>query len=168
MQFNTYYIILKMKIFKCLFLLLFVLTACDKPTNTDTVKHFENARWNEINIPVIKMNLDGKERFFIVDTGANQSVIDNSFFVLNKDAFNIVKETTVNYHGVNGTTTSKVYILSSYLDNKHNTFMTSDISGVVKTVKEKTNIVVAGIIGSDFFENNEITIDFKTRTLIFN
>ena len=46
--------------------------------------------------------------------------------------------------------------------------MTSDISGVVKTVKEKTSIVVAGIIGSDFFENNEITIDFKTRTLILN
>lgn len=144
------------------------LISCSKSENTNTIKYFENKQWNEINVPVIKMKFDGKERFFIVDTGANQSVIDNSFYTLNKDAFDIIRETEVNYHGITGSKTTKAYILSAYIEGKHNIFMTSDISGVVKTIKDKLNITIAGIIGSDFFERNKVIIDFNNRNLIFN
>lgn len=148
-------------------LLLLLFCSCIEKNNTVETKYFENNYWSEIKTPIIKINIEGENRYFLIDTGANMSVLDKYFYLLNKDKLNIVNEVEINYSGINGTKTEKSYIISSTFDDKIITFSTSDISSTINTINNKCGIKITGIIGSDFMTNYNAIIDYENRIIKF-
>ena len=163
LQHPTFLIRLKNTLF--IIFLSIMLFSCKEKVNTISVKNFENNIWSEVKTPIIKIPINKVDRYFLVDTGANLSVLDKHYYLLNKDKLDQVNEIEINYSGINGTKAEKVYIVNAYFEDKVITFTTSDISEIIKTIKKKCGIEISGIIGSDFMRNYNVVIDYKLKTV---
>lgn len=155
----------KLKNTLLLFLLSISLSNCKDKVNTPSVKNFENSIWSEIKTPIIKIPINKVDRYFLVDTGANLSVLDKYYYIINQSSLDQVNEIEINYSGINGTKTEKAYVVNAYFEDRIITFTTSDISEVIKTIKKKCGIEISGIIGSDFMRNYNVVIDYKLKTV---
>lgn len=112
-------------------------------------------------LPVVTFTCKGKPVNFILDTGANNSVIHES----------IAKKLKLEPNGKK----AKITGMNSSLDNVdiadielvHNNrkykdnVQIVDLGAVLKQIKRTTGVTAHGIIGSGFFANNKYVLDFK-------
>ena len=117
-------------------------------------------------IPIIKLELNGKHAYFVLDTGASLSVLDKS----------------VKKHY--GFTTRSVYDVSSKnsilgIGGRQELYQAYNVSLTIKGEKTicinfksinlsslRRSLNVVGIIGSDFLLEHGYTIDFEKKLLI--
>ncbi|UWG73597.1 MAG: Retroviral aspartyl protease [Bacteriophage sp.] len=151
-----------------LIIMLFLAVGCNnKPVNTESLLYFENKYTEACNIPVVKSQVGNQTAYFIIDTGANTSLIDSDYYRTHQELFVFSHTVDVQYHGIGGSTEEMtVDVVIGELSIGDVIFMESDLSSVRRQLQiEGYNII--GIIGSDFFERTLSIIDYGNRALYF-
>lgn len=111
-------------------------------------------------LPVVSFKCYNKSVNFILDTGANNSVIHD------KVAKELKLEPTGEKMKLTGMNSSinevdVTNIELSYNDKKYKDKMQIvDLGVVIKQIKKTTGVTVHGIIGNGFFVNNKYILDF--------
>lgn len=128
-------------------------------------KHFK-----KVNVPLIKMKINGQLRYFLVDTGSEMNVLSNEMFeTLPKESYSKVVGQSVEITGFTGKTDEKPVILTnlSFKNDKYEdiSFIVSDLSYVFNYIKDNSKIEIAGILGSYFFNKYRWSIDFDERCI---
>lgn len=126
----------------------------------------------ELSLPVVYFNWGDTPLFFIVDTGASESLLHEEIFneKINPFLKSPVKEETVNLLGITGKTTHSVKICSLdliYKDLKFNSdFKIINLKNSIQHINEQSGIECAGIIGLSFLRKYKMKLNFKQNTLI--
>lgn len=149
------------KIISLLFLFLFVYS-CTPPNSKITT--FENMGDEFINIPIIKKDIKGKKVLFIVDSGANISIIDSTWYNKNKDLFGYNETIDMRVTGVSGEIRVKSNIVHAEIDSNYVVFTTSDLTPVIKNLRNYGYTIV-GLLGSDYLSDNNLIIDYKIKAV---
>lgn len=113
--------------------------------------------------PVIKLNIDDKDGYFIVDTGCNQSLINNTVDVTNKVIVN-----TYDTYGIGGKVTNHSYMFDVKLKDKTASceFAVADLNVSFDSYVPEIGIKPTGLLGSDFLCKFGCQLDFKDYKMI--
>lgn len=118
-------------------------------------------------IPVVEGKINGKKAFFIIDTGASVSILDES--VAEHFGFRLLyssEQQIIGFTGLASISPVKNCIVElGVLTIRNVAFKTLDLNPLAKVVRQHENIEIAGILGADFFSRYCIKIDFR-RNLI--
>lgn len=112
-------------------------------------------------LPIVTFKCKGKSVNFILDTGANNSVIHKDI------AKKLQLVPTGEKTKITGMTSSVDDIEVAEIELFHNnkkykdTVQMMDLGVVLKQIKKTTGVTAHGIIGSGFFANNKYVLDFK-------
>ena len=128
------------------------------------VVYFEKTHEKEFKIPVVKFNVNGIMACFIVDTGSNGSILDYKWYKENSELFTFKKDTYIDYVGVSGVSTIRTVYVDGLVNGINISFTTSDLSAIIKTLKNH-NLNVVGILGSVYLEENNYIIDYNTKSI---
>ena len=149
------------------FVMVILLCGCISPRNTNAINQMFFRTVGRI--PVVEGKINGKCAYFIVDTGASVSILNQS--VSDHFGFNYIVKVDQNILGLGGqarlneATNCNVEFGSLKLNGI--VFCTKPLSDFVAFIRQRENITVAGIIGADVFTRYNITIDFKTQMISF-
>jgi hypothetical protein len=116
-------------------------------------------------IPVIKVTQSKKVFYFVVDTGANNSVINSSSL---NDFTHIKLNVTGNVYGMEGNPTEVSYIRSKFkITNKsfEDEFQVINMDNCFSLSKNEYNIDITGILGSGFLKRNNLSVDVANNVL---
>lgn len=114
-----------------------------------------------IELPIVTFRIDGKKVNFLLDTGANDSVIHKGLL---KTLPHTKCEEKAEVLAVNGETmiTNIVKMKLSYKNNQYEeSFRTADLIGIIKQIKSRSGVTLHGIIGNQFMEKYKYVLDFK-------
>lgn len=149
------------------FAALLMLSGCSSNAYLSEVKQL---RFTTIGrIPVVEGKINGKRAYFIIDTGAscsilNQSVSDRfgfkSFVKSDEHVVALEGQARMN-HAFN------CLVEVGPLRLKNVIFRTKCMDNFVSVIQTHENIEIAGIIGSDIFNRYGIAINFKSNTITF-
>lgn len=128
------------------------------------VVYFEKTHEKEFKIPVVKFNINGVMACFIVDTGSNGSILDYKWYKENSELFIFKKDTYIDYVGISGVSTIRTVYVDGLVNGINVNFTTSDLSEIIKTLKNH-NLNVVGILGSVYLEKNNYIIDYNTKSI---
>lgn len=112
-------------------------------------------------LPVVTFYQGDKKINFLLDTGANNCVIDSSF--LSQLKYQEL-DTKTNFSGIEGNSKSaKVCLINmSYKDNNYEfPYVIQDLHKVFGDIKKTTGVTVHGLLGSSFFNKFDYVLDFK-------
>lgn len=120
--------------------------------------------------PIVKATLNGKTAYFLLDTGSDINIV-NSWDAKKYD-FAVHK---INYGNqesiatVNGMERDFGYAYNIHLiiGGRHIScgFVSMDISIITKSVRKKTGVSIAGIIGSDTMKSYHFIIDYENEVV---
>lgn len=116
-------------------------------------------------IPVVQGVINGKKAFLIIDSGASLSYLDINQSVSYGFHFNDSDIQVAGYGGTQNLSNAYGVILTINGRRIMTAFMCKDISNIVDLIQVHENIKIAGIIGTDVLENNNVVIDYKKRTI---
>ena len=128
------------------------------------VVYFESTHEKEFKIPVVKFNVNGVMACFIVDTGSNGSILDYKWYKENSALFTFKKDTYIDYVGVSGVSTIRTVYVDGLVNGINISFTTSDLTAIIKILKNY-NLNVVGILGSVYLEENNYIIDYNTKSI---
>ena len=118
-------------------------------------------------LPVVTFVGKGRKLNFLIDTGANNSILNES--VVNK-----MKLECEEFEGVETNTAggninlNKVTNLTIKFDDKREydeCFLVSNMDEAFNSVKEETGVMIHGILGSNFFAKHKYIIDYDSLAL---
>lgn len=145
---------------------LVVATGCVTTSRLDS-KHLHFRKIGRI--PVVEGKINGKKAYFIVDTGASVSILND--LVSDHFGFRSISCREQSVLGLGGQANLKDAIHAVVevgpLRIKNVTFRTKHMADFVAMIKRDENLEIAGIIGGDVFDLYNITIDFKTNRISF-
>lgn len=116
-------------------------------------------------VPVVQGTINGKEAFFIVDSGASLSVLDDNqanYFEFSTKSSNIA---AAGYGGV--ASFGEAYKVNLTIGGKKfdTDFKSQDLSKIVDLIREDEGIEISGIIGSDIMKDYHFIIDYADLTI---
>jgi len=114
--------------------------------------------------PIITVHNNNKILNFIVDTGANYSLITKTGL---QNLKYTVSEKTGTMYGITGETTEVSYINMSFTFNKkklEENFQVAEISAL-ESFKKTYGIEVTGILGNTFLQKYKFIIDYKNLNI---
>lgn len=118
-------------------------------------------------LPIITFYNNGKKYNFLLDSGANNSVIDAS--TLNGMSYEIAKELGTLY-GMEGNKSKVLYanITLKYKDNDYeDKFQVVDMSAAFGNIKAESGVNLSGILGTNFFTKYQYVLDFEEMIAYF-
>ena len=152
--------------------LLLIISGCSSSGNIAAEKEYHFIRFQKIGnrIPVIKVRLNDREAWFIVDTGASYSLLNISEMEHFGFSTGIHQKAGRNHvKGLGGKLalydTFRCEVELGNLAIKYIQWKSGDISELCSTIRQNENIRIAGIIGSDLLLKYGININFEERTL---
>jgi len=156
-----------------LFLLTISLFSCAHDINLSKAKSEKNQiiRFKRIagRIPVISATLNGKPAYFIIDTGASVSVLNEP--EAKSYGFIVGANDDVNVTGFTGTSNMRRVVNCTLqvgtLKITHIRFSCKNINELVTVVYGNENIKISGILGSDLLGQYRMQIDFMNQTISF-
>ncbi|MEM7299114.1 MAG: retropepsin-like aspartic protease [Bacteroidota bacterium] len=117
--------------------------------------------------PIIQAEINGKKGYFLVDTGADISVINSSLlkkYDLEERKIYGNSRTAVGFNGGRANV-MKVknanVLIGQFFDHKD--FYSINLDGVSKSIQAKTNLTIVGIIGADLLMKYNCIIDYNQR-----
>lgn len=121
--------------------------------------------------PIIELDMNGKKAYFIVDSGADVSVLNSKSS--EEYAFQSVKDykqySATGFSGQNYTfykaKNANVYFEGLEL---RTVFYATDLENLAYSIKEKTSYLITGIIGADLLNRYGFVIDYKNKTITAN
>jgi hypothetical protein len=144
-----------------------ILVGCSasRKGKTTSVLHFRTVG----QIPVIEGTINGKRAFFIVDTGASCSILDES--VSERFDFNFIVKTNSNVYGLGGQANINqafdVVVKIGPLTINHRKFRTKRLDYLTSVINRNEGVKIAGLIGSDILNYYNVAINFRNGTLSF-
>ena len=119
--------------------------------------------------PIVQGEINGKKGYFLVDTGADISVINSTEL----KRYGLTEKKTYGNRramGFNGAEESvmKVHNIDVMFDDQfdHNTFYSLNLETIVRSINAKTNLKISGILGSDWLMKYNCIIDYNQRRII--
>ena len=125
-----------------------------------------------LSLPVVYFNWEDTPLFFIVDTGASESLLHEEIFneKINPFLKHPIKEEVVHLLGIAGKTTHSVRICSLdlvYKNLKFNSdFKIINLKDSIQHINEQLGIECAGVIGLSFLRKYKMKLNFKQNTLV--
>jgi hypothetical protein len=153
------------KSFCYLLFIVSLFTSCHPTTRTAQSIYF----FSVSQIPVVEGKINGKTAYFIVDTGASCSILNES--VSKHFGFKTMIMVDEHLMGLNGT--AKIKTAYDYSINlgpltiKSLLFRTRKIDELVDVIKNNERVSIAGIIGSDVLKKYQMGIDYRTNRITF-
>lgn len=132
--------------------------------------YIKNRRYEQISIreslnltgnPIIMLENNGKILNFVVDTGANKSMIDST--VLQECNYKKLNKKTNNI-GIEGKAEALNNIQMNLKGRKSEyveEFNVTDLSTVVEHIKNNTGVTIHGLIGTPFLTKYNYVLDFE-------
>jgi hypothetical protein len=118
--------------------------------------------------PIVEVTLNGKKAYFIIDTGADISVINAA--VAEKYGFETVKDYSgytakgISNHDEKFMKVKNALVLLDSVQMRTE-FFAFDMEHLAKSIEERTTYRVVGIIGADLLVRYGFVIDYGTRML---
>lgn len=118
--------------------------------------------------PVVKLTLNGKPAYFLLDTGANETILDASDSKVYKFVQLAYGKVGV---GIGGYSVS-VFVDSAMIraDNAllKGDYTAQDLSEVFSGYEKMTGRNLVGIIGNDIMKGHNVIIDYSKMTVTFS
>ena len=122
---------------------------------------------NNTGLPIILVDIKGKNLCFILDTGSTCSLIDSTVVEYFKDIVEPVGDYSIS--GIEGTK-HKVDMITLPFNFEGQVykpkFCVKPLLGAFKSIEDESGIQVQGLLGTDFLLENQWIVDFRTLTLI--
>jgi hypothetical protein len=121
-------------------------------------------------IPVIEGKINGKRAFFIVDTGASCSLLNEA--AAHRYGFKYRARSEEQVIGLNGQ--AKINLAFDYqiqlgpVNLKQAVFRTRHLSELANIIRVNDHIDIAGIIGADILKRYGMVVDFNSNTVFFH
>ena len=120
--------------------------------------------------PIVQADVNGKKGYFLVDTGAEISVINTA----DLQRFKLEAAKIYGDHkraiGFNGETTSVMRIKNAEVTfgelYDHKDFYSLDLANLILSIEAKTGIRIHGIIGTDVLTKYNCVIDYNQRQIV--
>lgn len=118
-------------------------------------------------LPVVTFISNGKKLNFLLDTGANNSILNESVAKSMKLKFEEFEGIETNTAGGNINLNQVVNLDIQYDDIRtyNECFLISDMDIAFNSIKEETGVLIHGILGSNFFTRNKYIIDYDSLAL---
>lgn len=116
-------------------------------------------------VPVVEGTINGKQAFFIVDSGASLSVLDDNqsdYFKFLTSSSNIA---AAGYGGVASFGNASNVKLTIGGKKFETDFKSQDLSKIVDLIRENDGVEISGIIGSDIMKDYHFIIDYSELTI---
>lgn len=118
-------------------------------------------------LPLITVSVKGKSLCFLLDTGSTSNLLDKRVCEYFKRELTYIPP--VEHMGIEGNKISseRVYFDFSFEEIVYrSTFATLDLSSAFDKVEADSGIQIHGILGNEFFIENEWIIDFEKLQVI--
>lgn len=148
-----------MKIIKLFIIIL--LASCQHKSN---ITYFENLNHEQVRIPIIQKKINNIPVLFILDSGANMSLLDSTWYYNNSHLFFYDDEVAMTLTGVSGVVYTNSKIVYTVIDNDYVVFTTSNLTPVIKNLTDQ-GFNVVGILGSDYLKDNYLIIDYNKQAV---
>ena len=147
-------------------LTLLILSACDRNRNEHTIQFNQSLFLKEKTIPVITFKLDNDKINLILDTGSELNIINEDYYKSHSEKFILVDSANNSINTVNGIILQKTYIVETTLNDSINVrFNVMDITDMIDNIFYNQQMMTDGLLGIDFFYDNNAIIDFKNKQL---
>jgi hypothetical protein len=121
-------------------------------------------------LPLIKGSINGKEAYFIIDSGATVTVLNSN--MADEFGFRVEEDLDGEAAGYGG---KAHFMKAAAVTIKTDTgielwapdIKAQDLSPIVNAVKNNENVTVSGIIGTNIIKKYEFIINFKDYTINF-
>ncbi|GJM29535.1 MAG: hypothetical protein DHS20C17_21700 [Cyclobacteriaceae bacterium] len=118
-------------------------------------------------VPIVKVQLNDKEAFFVLDSGSDISIInrldlDKFQFTVKKTASRDVKGFAGEQRGIYRVNQVKLALGDHEINSS---FFATDLKHLVRTIENHTSITVNGILGLDIMKEYGFTIDYLNMRL---
>ena len=124
--------------------------------------------YKKAGIPIIQINIQGKDCFMILDTGSAISIVNESFFKKHKNNFPNPQNTHLETHGateafsLNSTVYCSLYLKDTAL---FTVFHISEGMTFFEALEGQLGIEIAGILGSPLFDDYGLILDYDNYKL---
>lgn len=149
-----------MKIIKLLFIILLI-TSCQ---HNPKITYFENLNHDQVRIPIIQKKINNTTVSFILDSGANMSLLDSTWYHHNSELFSCDDDIAITLTGVSGVVFTNSKIVYTIIDDDYVVFTTSNLTPVIKNLNSQ-GFNVIGILGSDYLRDNYLIIDYNKQAI---
>lgn len=152
-----------MKKFLILFSFLFLLVGCEPKEK----KTFSYLMETESSHPVLEVKTEnGDSVGLLIDTGSDFTVINEFYYNINRDMFKLKYNDNLTIITINGE--KDVYIpvvKTTFNDSVVTTLRVMDILPLSQTLTKRNKINIVGILGSDFFNEKDVILNFNNDTI---
>lgn len=153
-----------LRIIVLLFLLIF--SSCDRNRNEQTIQFNQSLFLKEKTIPVITFKLNNDKINLILDTGSELNILNEDYYKSHSEKFILIDSVNNPINTVNGTILQKTYIVETALNDSINVrFNVMDITNMIDNIFYSQQMMTDGLLGIDFFYDNNVVIDFKNKKL---
>ena len=147
-------------------LTLLIFSSCDKNRNELAMQFNQSLFLKEKTIPVITFKLDNNKINLILDTGSELNILNEDYYKSHSKNFILIDSVNNPINTVNGIVLQKTYIVETTLNDSINIrFNVMDITNMIDNIFYNQQIMTDGLLGIDFFYDNNVIIDFKNKKL---
>jgi hypothetical protein len=125
---------------------------------------FKNSHNEDIRIPIIQKDINNEEVLFILDSGANISIIDSTWYYNNKHMFTEAEDVNMVLTGISGVVSINSKIIYTKIDEDYVVFAITDLVPVTQNLSRQ-GFKIVGILGSDYLKDNNLIIDYKKQAV---
>ena len=125
---------------------------------------FKNSNNEDIRIPIIQKDINNEEVLFILDSGANISIIDSTWYYNNKHMFTEAEDVNMVLTGISGVVSINSKIIYTEIDEDYVVFTITDLVPVTQNLSRQ-GFKIVGILGSDYLKDNNLIIDYKKQAV---
>lgn len=127
---------------------------------------FINREWEGLKSPIVKLNINGKIKCFMIDSGSSVSIIEPN--VAKTDSvFPDHYLYNVSINSISGEDTQGTQVYKLRIEGKPVVFYERDLHPINR-IYEDWGIKIYGILGADFLIQRKAVIDYNKRQLIIN
>ena len=147
-------------------LTLLIFSSCERNRNERAMQFNQSLFLKEKTIPVIAFKLDNDKINLILDTGSEVNILNEDYYKSHSEHFILIDSVNNSINTVNGVVLQKTYIAETVLNDSINIcFNVMDITDMVDNIFYNQQMIVNGLLGIDFFYDNNVVIDFKNKKL---
>ena len=147
-------------------LTLLIFSSCDKNHEERSMQFNSSLFLKEKTIPIITFKLDNDKINLILDTGSEVNILNEDYYKSHSEHFILVDSVNNHINTVNGMMLQKTYIVETTLNDSINIrFNVMDITNMIDNIFYNQQIISDGLLGIDFFYDNNVVIDFQNKKI---
>ena len=147
-------------------LTLLIFSSCERNRNERAMQFNQSLFLKEKTIPIITFKLDNDKINLILDTGSELNILNEDYYKSHSEHFVLIDSVNNPINTVNGVILQKTYIVETVLNDSINIrFNVMDMTDMVDNIFYNQQMIANGLLGIDFFYDNNVVIDFKNKKI---